>query len=95
MVVNTIVVMEIFYLFSVRYVHGTALTWRGLLGTQAVLIAVLAVVVLQCAFTYLPAMQTVFATAPVPFADGVLIVGIGLAMLLLVEIEKRIARALG
>jgi hypothetical protein len=23
MVVNTIVVMEIFYLFSVRYVHGT------------------------------------------------------------------------
>jgi magnesium-transporting ATPase (P-type) len=95
MVVNTIVVMEIFYLFSVRYVHGTALTWRGLLGTQAVLIAVLAVVVLQFAFTYLPAMQTVFATAPVPFADGVLIAGIGLAMLLLVEVEKRIARALG
>jgi magnesium-transporting ATPase (P-type) len=36
--VNTIVVMEIFYLFSVRYVHGTSLTWRGVLGTRAVLI---------------------------------------------------------
>jgi magnesium-transporting ATPase (P-type) len=91
MVVNTIVVMEIFYLFSVRYVHGTSLTWQGLLGTQAVLLAVVAVVLLQFAFTYLPVMQTIFASAPVPFADGVLIVGIGLAMLLLVEIEKRIA----
>jgi hypothetical protein len=31
-VVNTIVVMEIFYLFSVRYVHATSLTWRGRAG---------------------------------------------------------------
>src|SRR3546814_18429485 len=37
MTVNTLVVMEIFYLFSVRYVHGTALTWRGKLGTRAVI----------------------------------------------------------
>ena len=29
MVVNTVVVMEIFYLFSVRYLHGPSLTWRG------------------------------------------------------------------
>ena len=36
MVVNTLVVMEIFYLFSVRYVHGPALTWQGVLGTPAV-----------------------------------------------------------
>jgi magnesium-transporting ATPase (P-type) len=28
MVVNTIVVMEFFYLFSVRYVHGTSITCR-------------------------------------------------------------------
>src|SRR3546814_13670708 len=32
MTVNTLVVMEIFYLFTVRYVHGTSLTWRGTLG---------------------------------------------------------------
>ena len=30
--VNTLVVMEIAYLFSVRYVHGTSLTWRGRAG---------------------------------------------------------------
>ncbi|NIP87769.1 MAG: hypothetical protein GWO21_01660, partial [Gammaproteobacteria bacterium] len=56
MVVNTIVVMELFYLFSVRYTHGSALTWRGILGTPAVLIGVAAVIVAQLAFTYLPVL---------------------------------------
>src|SRR5690606_26704164 len=35
LVVNALVVMEIFYLFSVRYVHGTSFTWQGVLGTRA------------------------------------------------------------
>src|SRR3546814_17508372 len=52
-VVNTIVVMEIFYLFSVRYLRLTSLTWEGVLGTPAVLIGVALVVALQLAFTYL------------------------------------------
>ena len=38
LVVNTIVVLEVFYLFSVRYLHATSLTWKGLLGTRTVLI---------------------------------------------------------
>src|SRR3546814_4035177 len=59
-VVNTIVVMEIFYLFSVRYLRLTSLTWEGVLGTPAVLIGVALVVALQLAFTYLPFMQTLF-----------------------------------
>jgi magnesium-transporting ATPase (P-type) len=95
MVVNTIVVMEIFYLFSVRYVHGPSLTWQGVLGTPAVLTAVAAVVVLQLAFTYLPVMQEVFGTAPIPFIEGLLVFGTGVAMLLLLEIDKRIAAAVG
>ena len=66
--VNTIVVMEIFYLFSVRYVHGTSLTWTGVLGTPAVLIGVAAVALAQLAFTYLPAMQAAFETRPCPCA---------------------------
>ena len=90
MAVNTLVVMEIFYLFSVRYVHMTSLTWRGVLGTPAVLIGVALVVVMQLAFTYVPAMQAVFGTAPVGIVDGMPIVGVGVALLLLVEIEKRI-----
>ena len=49
MAVNTLVTMEIFYLFSVRYVHGASLTWQGVLGTRAVLIGVAIVVVAQFA----------------------------------------------
>src|SRR5690606_20976327 len=34
-VVNTLVVLEIFYLFNVRYLHMTSFNWRGFLGTPA------------------------------------------------------------
>jgi magnesium-transporting ATPase (P-type) len=90
MVVNTLVVMEIFYLFSVRYRHGSALTFQGVLGTPAVLISVGVAVAAQVAFTYIPAMQSVFGTEKVALADGGLIVAIGVALLLIVELEKRL-----
>ena len=90
--VNTIVAMEIFYLFSARYVHGTSLTWRGMLGTRAVLIGVGTVTAAQFAFTYLPALQAVFGSRAVSLPDGLAVVGVGVALLLAVEIEKRVAR---
>jgi magnesium-transporting ATPase (P-type) len=92
--VNTIIVMEIFYLFSVRYVHGPSLTWQGVLGTPAVLIGIAAVVVSQLAFTYLPQMQELFDTRPVAFLDGAAVIGVGIALLLAVETEKRVRRLL-
>jgi hypothetical protein len=55
-----------------------------------VLIGVALVVAMQFAFTYVPAMQSIFGTAPIGLADGALIVGVGVALLLLVELEKRI-----
>ncbi|HET6604213.1 MAG TPA: HAD-IC family P-type ATPase [Xanthomonadaceae bacterium] len=88
MVVNTLVVLEIFYLFSVRYVHGASITWRGVLGTPAVLLGVATVTALQFAFTYVPIMQTLFGTRGLSFTDGIAIVGCGVAMLLVVEAEK-------
>lgn len=94
-VVNTLVVMEIFYLFSVRYVHGTSLTWRGIFGTQAVLIGVGIIVLAQFAFTYLPPMQAVFGTRDLSIGDGVAIIGVGVALLVVVEIEKRLFALLG
>ncbi|WP_293217578.1 HAD-IC family P-type ATPase [Parvibaculum sp.] len=95
MVVNAIVVMEIFYLFSVRYVHGTSLTLQGVLGTRAVLIGVAIVTAAQFAFTYLPFMQSVFETRALSLEEGLAVVAAGVVLLLVVEIEKRMARALG
>ena len=91
MAVNAIVVMEIFYLFSVRYVHGSSLTWRGALGTRAVLVGVGIVVVAQFAFTYLPLSHAVFGTAPLSLVEGVIVIAVGPVLLALVETEKRVA----
>jgi magnesium-transporting ATPase (P-type) len=94
MTVNMIVVMEIFYLFSVRYVHRTSLTWQGVLGTPAVLIGVAVVVAAQFAFTYLPPLQAIFGSRPISLSDGIVIVAVGLAFLMVVELEKSIAARL-
>jgi magnesium-transporting ATPase (P-type) len=93
MVVNTVVVMEIFYLFSVRYLNDTSVTWMRLLGTPAVLIGVGSVTALQFAFTYLPVMQRLFQTTSIRFTDGLVIVGAGVVLLAIIEVEKRIWRA--
>jgi magnesium-transporting ATPase (P-type) len=88
--VNTIVVMEVFYLFSVRYVHGASLTLRGLLGTRAVLLGVATVTVAQLVLTYWSPIQQVFSTAPLSLADGAAVIGVGIALLLVIETEKRL-----
>ncbi len=91
-VVNAIVVMEIFYLFSVRYLHSTSFTWQGVLGTPAVLIGVGTTVLAQIAFTYLPAMHVLFQTRPVSIAEGAVIIGTGVVFFVIMEVEKRLRR---
>ncbi|WP_371348509.1 HAD-IC family P-type ATPase [Ancylobacter sp. IITR112] len=95
LVVNTLVVMEIFYLFNVRFLHMRSLTWRGALGTPAVLLALAAVVAGQFAFTYLPVMQAIFDTRPVALLDGVMIIAIGVGLMVVLEGEKLLLRRLG
>jgi calcium-translocating P-type ATPase len=95
LVVNTVVTLEIFYLFNVRYLHRTSFTLRGVLGTPAVLAAVGAITAAQFAFTYAPFMNAWFDTRPVALADGILVVLAGVALLVLLEGEKALLRKLG
>jgi magnesium-transporting ATPase (P-type) len=95
MAVNLIVVMEIFYLFNVRYLHGGSITLRGMVGTPAVLAAIAVVTAGQLAFTYAPVMQTLFQTRPVPLFEGLMIVAGGVALLIVLEVEKALLRRLG
>lgn len=92
MVVNTIVVLEIFYLFNVRYLHVASVTWRGALGTPAVLLAIALVVAAQLIFTYTPFMHNFFQTRPVALPDGILMVLVGVALMLILEGEKYVLR---
>ncbi|MBA1148820.1 cation-transporting P-type ATPase [Ectothiorhodospiraceae bacterium WFHF3C12] len=86
--VNTLVVMEVFYLFNVRYLHGASLTWRGVLGTPAVLWAVGTVATLQLLFTYAPFMERFFETRPVSVSHGAVIILAGMAVFAALEAEK-------
>ena len=95
MVVNTLAVLGIFYLFNVRYLHMSSITLRGVLGTPPVLIAVAGVVMAQLAFTYLPFMHALFDSRPLRLLDGLLIVGLGVGLLFLLEGEKLLMRRLG
>jgi magnesium-transporting ATPase (P-type) len=88
------VVLEIFYLFSVRFVHGTSLTWRGVLGTPAVLIGVGFVAVLQLAFTYAPPMQALFDTVDLSTIEATIVLSAGVLLLAIVELEKWIVGTL-
>ncbi|MTD95769.1 HAD-IC family P-type ATPase [Hyphomicrobium sp. xq] len=95
MVVNAIVIMEIAYLFSVRYLSSTSLTLRGALGTPAVLLGVGCVSALQVAFTYVPFMNELFDTRPVPLGPGLAILAVGVALFFILELEKRVQRQYG
>ncbi|QDG50573.1 cation-transporting P-type ATPase [Persicimonas caeni] len=87
---NTLVVMEIFHLFFIRNIYGTSLNWQTVQGTKTVWITVIAVTIAQFAVTYLPPLQKIFATEPVPFLDGLLIVAVGVALFAVIETEKQI-----
>jgi magnesium-transporting ATPase (P-type) len=93
--VNTLVVMEIFYLFSVRFLNTTSLSFRAVLGTKPVLVAIAAVTALQLAFTYAPFMEAFFDTRPLSLAEGLMVLAVGPVLLLVLEVEKRFTRRHG
>lgn len=90
LVMNTLVVMEIFHLFFVRNIYGTSLTAKAVRGTPIVWATVGLVTVSQLAVTYLPPLQALFETRSVSLADGLLIVAIGATLFVLVELEKQL-----
>jgi magnesium-transporting ATPase (P-type) len=93
--VNTLVCMEVFYLFSGRYLKAPSFTVQGVKGTPRVLVAVFGVFALQLLFTYAPFMQSLFASEALSLTTGVLVVLAGVAVLLILEIEKALLRRVG
>lgn len=91
---NTLVVLQIFYLFFIRNIYSTSLTWVAAKGTPVVWTCVIAVTAAQFGITYLPPLQAVFGTDAVPLLDGILIIAIGSAFFALIETEKQIRLAL-
>jgi calcium-translocating P-type ATPase len=95
LVVNMLVVAQVFYLFNVRCLHTSSITLRGALGTPPVLWALAAIVVAQLTFTYAPFMNAWFGSRPVALLDGLGVVALGVALMVLLEAEKLVFRRLG
>lgn len=93
--VNTLVAMEVFYLFAVRYLDNPSLTLRGALGTPAVWVVIGLIVLLQWLFTFLSFMQTLFGTASLGIPALLMAPAAGVLVLLVLELEKRVRRAGG
>ena len=93
MAMNMLVVLEIMYLFYIRNLRSPSLTWAAAQGTRTVWACVLIVTTAQFAITYVPPMQSIFGTQPVPMFDGLLIVAIGAVFFVLIETEKQMRLA--
>lgn len=88
--VNTLIAMEVFYLFSIRYGYSTSLSWKGIMGTRPVLVSLALVTIFQLLFTYMPFMQRIFDTRALGVGSLLLVLGTGLALFAIIEIEKQL-----
>lgn len=90
LVLNTVVVMEIFHLFFIRNIYGTSLTWEAVKGTKIIWCVVIVVTLAQFAVTYLAPLQHLFQTVSVPFWDGVIVIAVGVLLFVIIEVEKQV-----
>lgn len=86
--VNALVAMEVAYLFSVRYLRQPSFTFQGVKGTSAVFVALGLVTALQLLFTYAPFMEALLGTRPLPPLWAGVVLVIGAALFVALEVEK-------
>jgi len=90
--VNMLVIGEVFYLLNTRFPLSRSLSFQGLFGSRTVLMAIGLVLLLQVAWTYAPPMQALFSSAGLSPLHWGLIWLAGIAVFLLVELEKAVTR---
>jgi magnesium-transporting ATPase (P-type) len=90
--INTLVMFEVFYLFSARYLIAPSMTYEGIFGNRYVLYAIGLLILIQLGFTYLGPMQLLFATTAISANAWLRIIVVASSVLILVEIEKLLLR---
>lgn len=90
--VNTMVMIEAFYLLSCRFLYRSLFQARVWSGSRPVLVSIVLVLLAQLAFTYTPFFQQVFAVAPLAAQDWLRVLLAASVVVLVVEIDKAIGR---
>ena len=88
---HTIVIAQMFHLFNNRTIRGNAFK-ENVFSNKAIFVVCILLFVLQGAITYLPFMNTTFGTLPLALADWKYPFMLGIAVFLIVEIEKAVMR---
>ncbi|MCU0677730.1 MAG: cation transporting ATPase C-terminal domain-containing protein, partial [Myxococcota bacterium] len=90
--VNTIVVVEVAYLFACRSLRLPI--WQlGLFGNRYVWIGATVMLGAQLLFTYAPFMNRLFHTAPIEWFWWLWFTGAGMIVLAVIELKKWVGRA--
>jgi magnesium-transporting ATPase (P-type) len=89
--VNIVVMVELFYLFNCRSLTQSMFK-IGVLSNPWLFVGAIGMIFLQLLFTYAPFMNRLFSTAPVGLKDWGLIVAVGLAGYVIIELEKWLRR---
>jgi Ca2+-transporting ATPase len=92
--VNVIIFVETLYLFNARSFNQSVFQ-LGLLSNPWVLGGALLMVVIQAGFVYLPFMQSLFGSAPLPSSLWLDVLGVSLGAYVVVEAEKGLRRRPG
>jgi len=88
---QTIVIAQMFHLFNSRSIRGSAFK-ENIFSNKAVLVVCALLFVLQGAITYLPFMNATFGTVPLEFTHWKYPFMLGIAVFLIVEVEKAVMR---
>ena len=91
--VNVVIFVEIFYLFNTRSLTRSPFQLGFFSNPWAVGGAIL-MALIQLLYTYVPFMNTLFSSAPIPLALWLDVLAFGLAAYILVEVEKWLRRKL-
>ena len=86
-VVNTIVMIEIFYLFNCRSLTRSILR-SGFFSNKLIFVGIAIMILLQLAFTYAPFMNEIFQSKPIEIDSWLKIIGVSLATFIIIEIKK-------
>lgn len=86
-VVNVIVMVEIFYLLNCRSLTRSMYS-LGVVSNKWILVGITAMIGAQIAFTYLPAMNRLFHTAPLGIEAWARILVVGICSWIIVGFEK-------
>ena len=89
--VNTVVMIEVFYLLNCRSLTQSFLR-LGVFTNRWIVIGIAVMILLQLLFTYAPFMNSTLASAPISLRDWGLAIGVGFLGYIVVELEKWLRR---